>query len=98
MTVKLYYGKTVNYTTSVVVKEPSLKITRRVATMKVGDTFTFGATVAGYDKSSISWKSTVRNVVVIDKATGKAVAKTKGTDYVEASVNGKTVRVKVVVK
>ncbi len=97
-TVKLYSGLTKTFTTTVTVKEPSITISGKTAAMKLGSTFTFEATAAGYNKNDIVWMTSKRDIVIINKKTGRATAKTKGTDYVEARIDGKTVKVKVVVK
>ena len=97
-TVKLDSGLTKTFTAAVTVKEPGIKIIKSTDTMKLGSTFTFEAAAAGYDKNSIVWMTSKRDVVIINKKTGKATARTKGTDYVEARINNKLVKVKVVVK
>lgn len=97
-TVKLYSGLTKTFTTSVTVKEPSIKITKSTAAMKLGSTYTFKAGVEGYDENNIVWTTTKKGILVINKKTGKAAANSKGIDYVEASIGGQTVKVKVVVK
>ncbi|MFV0342415.1 MAG: fibronectin type III domain-containing protein [Anaerocolumna sp.] len=97
-TVKLYWKKTKTYTTTVTVKDPSIKIVNSKSTMKLGSTYTFTASVEGFDKNSIVWKTTRRKIALINSKTAKVYARTKGTDYVEAIIGDKKVRVKVVVK
>lgn len=97
-TVKLYSGLTKTFTTTVTVKEPGIRITRSAASMKLGSTYTFEAALEGYDKSDIVWTTSKKDIVVINKKTGKATAKTKGTDYVVAGIGTRIVKVKVVIK
>ncbi len=96
--IKLYNGKSRTFTTTVTVKEPGVEILKGTAAMKQGETFVFEAEATGYDKTDIIWMTTKRDVVIINKKTGKAVAKTKGTDYIEAIVGDKKASIKVTVK
>ena len=93
-TVTLYSGKTKTFRTKVTVKAPSIIISGK-ETMKVGDTFPFNAKADGFDSNNITWLTTKKSIIVIDKKTGSAVAKTKGIDYVVAKVGEVSVKTKV---
>ncbi len=97
-TITLYSGKTKVITTSITIKEPYITLDNSVSSMKQGDTFTFAAAAYGLDPDSILWTTTRKSILVIDKKTGKATAKSTGTDYVVASIGNVSVKVKVVVK
>ncbi len=94
--VKLYDGSIRTFTTKLTVEKPSINVTKKTAVMKVGDTFTFKAKGVGL-KGNIEWTTKKKNVVVINKKTGKAVAKTAGTDYVVAKIGSTQVKIKVTV-
>ena len=96
--ITLYNGKTKTYKIVVTVKKPYITLTRSMDTMGEGKSFTFEAEAYGLDKGDIIWSTTKHSVIVINKKTGKATAKTKGTDYVTASIDGISVKKKVVVK
>ena len=96
-TVKLYSNKSITAKTEIVVKEPYIKFKSSKATMKVGDRFTFIVNAYGLDLNSIVWKTTEKSILTIDNS-GKATAKSKGTDYVKVQIDGIVKTVKVVVK
>ena len=96
-TITLYSGKTKVSKTSITVKKPSVTLSSSTQTMKVGKTFTFKANAYGLDNKNIIW-TTKKSIVAINKATGKASTKSKGTDYVIATIGNVSARIKVVVK
>jgi hypothetical protein len=96
-TVTLYSGEKKTFKTKVTVKEPSITISGKKA-VKVGDNITFTAKIEGVDSKNIIWSTTKRSIIVIDKKTGKATARSKGIDYVVAKVGNMSVKMKVEVK
>ena len=96
-TITLYSGKIMAVKTSITVKEPYIKLTNLTKSMKVGDSFTFKADAYGLEANDIVWSTTEKSIVVIDKNTGKATAKSVGTDYVVAKIGNKSIKIKVVV-
>ncbi len=85
------------YTTNITVKKAFIKLIKSSGKMKQGENFTFAAQGYGVDTSRITWQTTKKSVVVINKNTGKAMAKTAGTDYVVAKSGKITAKVKVMV-
>jgi hypothetical protein len=67
--------------------------------VKVGDAITFRAKKYGVaNMNNIVWSTTKKSIIVINKNTGKATAKSKGVDYVVAKVGNISVKMKVEVK
>lgn len=97
-TFKLSTGQKKNIRTIINVKKASAKLTGSTKSMKLGSKFTFKAEVLGYDMSDIIWTTSKKSIVVINKKTGVATAKSKGTDYVVMTIAGTKVKTKVVVK
>lgn len=95
---KLYNGETKTVVTTLTVKKPYITVTKSTSSMKVGNTFTFTAKAYGVDIKNAVWTTTAKSIVVIDKKTGRAVAKSKGTDYIVVKAGNVTQKVKVVVK
>jgi hypothetical protein len=95
--VKLYSGKTKTVITTIIVKEPYIKSTKSASSMKVGENFIFEAKAYGLDIKYAKWSTTEKSVVVINKKTGKAIAKSKGTDYVVVRIGDVVKKIKVVV-
>lgn len=82
----------------ITVKAPYIKFVKSTSTMKLGSKFTFTAKAYGVDIKKAVWSTTQNSIVDIDKKTGKAVAKAKGTDYVVVKIGKISKKVKVVVK
>jgi hypothetical protein len=97
-TFTLKNGKAKSLSTEITVKKPYILLVKSVTTMKLGQTFTFQAKIYGFDIRDINWMTTKNSIVEIDKKTGKAIAKSKGTDYVVAKIGNVVKKVKVVVK
>ncbi len=97
-TVTLYSGKSKKVTMTVTVKEPYLIITSGTKTVKAGDSIVYKVKGYGLDTDNLEWTTAKKGIVVINKVTGKANAKSKGTDYVIAKAGNASVRAKVVVK
>jgi hypothetical protein len=95
--ITLYSNKMKLVKTEITVKAPSVQFSSSRTSMKVGESFTFIAKIYGLNTQKVMWKTTQKSVIVIDKKTGKAVAKSKGTDYVVVTVGDVTKKVKVVV-
>jgi uncharacterized protein YjdB len=90
-------GVELSFTTTITVKKAYIKLTRITDKMSVGDSFTFKAVGYGVNTKNITFTTTAKSVITISKTTGKATAKTKGTDYVVAKSGKIAVKVKVVV-
>jgi hypothetical protein len=97
-TLTLYSGKVKTVKTTITVKKPSITLTSSAASMTVGSKFTFTADAVGLNEADIIWTTSEKAIVVIDKKTGVATAKSKGTDYVIAKIGKTMVKFKVVVK
>ncbi|NLO08738.1 MAG: InlB B-repeat-containing protein [Clostridiales bacterium] len=97
-TVTLYSGKVKTVETLITVKNPYIKLVNKSSEMKTGERFTFTAKGYGIDTDDIEWTTSKRSIVVINKKSGKATAKSAGTDYVIAKHGDYEVRYKVVVK
>ncbi|MGB4657994.1 MAG: Ig-like domain-containing protein, partial [Mobilitalea sp.] len=84
--------------TKITVKNACIKLVASVASMKQGDQSTFQAKGYGIDSSMITWSTSKKSIVIIDKKNGIATSKTTGTDYVIAKYKGIAVKSKVIVK
>jgi hypothetical protein len=85
-------------TNGITIRDPFLTLKKRIDSMKVGDNYTFEAEGHGVNVDGIQWTTSVKGVIVIDKKTGRATAKSTGTDYVIATIGNVSKRWKVVVK
>lgn len=97
-TVTLYSGKTKVVNFKVNVKEPYIKLVQFSDSMEFGSTGRFKAEAYGLDIENLIWTTKRKSIVVINKYTGTATAKSKGTDYVIATINDISKEIKVVVK
>jgi hypothetical protein len=86
-----------HFITKITVKKAFIRLLKSTYTMKKGKVFTFNAVGYGVDTQKIKWKTTMKSVVVIDKKTGIATAKSTGTDYVIAYSGSITKKIKVIV-
>ncbi len=96
-TITLYSGKTKTVVITITVKKPYLSFSKSSASMKLGEVFTFRVDFYGVKPDDIVWTTTKKSIVVINKKTGKAVAKSKGIDYVVAKVGKVSEKIKVVI-
>lgn len=94
----LYSGKSKSFRIPVTVRKPYILITQSTDSMKLGESFPFKAEAFGLETKDIEWTTSKKSIVVIDKKTGRASAKSKGTDYVMAKIGDVSCKVKVVVK
>ena len=97
ITAQLSNGEIVTYTVNVTVKKPYISITKKTSVLKNGDKFDFEAVAYGTNLKTV-WMTTKKSIVTINKKTGKATAKSKGTDYVKALAGDMMEIVKVTVK
>lgn len=95
--ITLYSGKTKSFKTNIEVIDP-IVINEYTSKMKVGETFTFKALVNGEAVEDLSWYTTEKSIIVIDKRTGKAKAKSAGTDYIVVKCGKLKTKIKVVVE
>jgi hypothetical protein len=98
VTLTLYSGKIKSFKFNIVVKDAYVNIENAKASMKVKETYTFVAKAYGFDLEEITWTSDKMSVVSINKITGKATAKAKGTAYITAKFKKATHKIKVTVK
>lgn len=96
--VTLYSGKSKTVTTDITVKNPYLVFTSGPKSLKTGDSAVYAVKGYGVDIGKLEWSTVKKGIIVIDKVTGKAAAKSKGTDYVIARAGKTSIRVKVVVR
>jgi hypothetical protein len=87
-----------SYQTTIKVKKAYIKLVKSTKTMKLGETFTFQAKGYGVEIDDITFTTSAKSIVIINKITGKAMAKSAGTDYVIAKAGNVEVRIKVVVQ
>lgn len=85
-------------TTDITVKKAYIKLVEYKSSLEKGESFTYTVIGYGVSKDKITWSTTKKAIVVIDKKTGKAVAKTAGTDTVVAKYGAIKLTIKVTVK
>lgn len=88
--------KTVSKT--IKVKKAYLKFSKKKTSLKVKKTYKYKVKAYGIKASSVRFKSSKSSVLKINKKTGKATAKKKGTAKITASYKKAKVTVKVKVK
>jgi hypothetical protein len=81
---------------SVVVLDPSIKLSKKSITITVGNSKTLKATVKGIS-SKVKWKSSNKKIATVD-SNGKVTGKKSGTCIIQAKANGKIKKCKVTVK
>jgi len=97
-TLTLYSGKIKKVKTIIIVKKPYILLNSAIFTIKVGGEFTFTAKANGVNVEEIEWSTTEKSILVIDKNTGKAIAKSKGKDYVIAKVGDVVKKIRAIVE
>ena len=83
------------FQTEITVSKAYIKLTKSKNTLKTGSTFTYKAVGYGVKTEDIMFYTSEKSVVVINKSTGKAKARTKGTDYVIAKAGKIKAKIKV---
>ena len=91
-------GKTQKITKKITVKKAYLQISKKKSSIKAKKTFTFKAKGYGLKASPLTWSSSKKSVLSINKKTGKATAKKAGTAKVTAKYKSFKVSVSVKVK
>ena len=94
-TLKLYNGEVKKVKNEITVAGKAA-VTKQTGSMKLGSKFTFIAKASG--SAPIVWTTTNKLVVVIDKKTGVAIAKSKGIAYVIMTAGDTVEKIKVIVK
>ncbi len=84
--------------TKITVKKAYIKLIKSTVSMKEGEQYTFQAKGYGIDTAKITWTTSENAIVVINKKSGSATAKTTGTDFVIAKYKDISVKMKVIVK
>ena len=97
-TVILYSNKKITFSTTVTVKKPFIQMGDYITAMKIGDSFVFTAEAYGLDESDPVWTTSKKSIIVINAATGKATAVSKGTDFVKVKIGDLIKEIKVIVK
>lgn len=80
------------------VQNAYIKLVKTKSSLKKGESFTYTATGYGVSTDKITWTTTRKSIVVINKKTGKATAKSAGTDTVVAKYGSVQKVIKVTVK
>lgn len=86
------------FRTTITISKAQIKLEKSVNIIKKGETFTYKAKGYGVSTEEIKYYTSKKSIVVINKITGKAVAKTTGIDYVTAKVGNVKVQIKVEVR
>ena len=66
--------------------------------MELGSSYKYRAEAYGLDIKDLIWTTKRKSVVEINKNNGLATAKSRGIDYVVATINGVAKKIKVVVE
>lgn len=98
VTMTLYSGKTKIVIYKVKVKEPYIQLIKYKKDMELGSDYRFKAVTYGLDSNELVWTTKQKSTVIINKDTGVAIAKSRGTDYVVATIHNISKEMKVVVK
>ena len=91
-------GVSISFKSDITVKEAYIELIQSTDIMKKGQSYLFQAVGHGVDTNKISWKTTKKSMVVINKTTGKAKAMSSGVDYVVAKAGSIQAKMKVKVK
>ncbi|MBB2181817.1 fibronectin type III domain-containing protein [Lachnospiraceae bacterium MD1] len=83
------------FKTTITVKKAYIKLIKSTNTLKTGSTFTYKAIGYGVKTEDIMFYTSKKSIVVINKTTGKAKARTKGTDYIIVKVGKVIAKIKV---
>ena len=95
---KLYSGKVKTVKFNIEVEKAYVEFRKTKSVMEADSSYTFKAKGYGFYSRNIVWSSDDDSVITIDKTTGKAVAKSKGTAYITAEAKGTKNKIKVTVK
>jgi hypothetical protein len=87
-----------SFTTAIQVSNAYIELTKSRSSLDQGDSFTFQAKGYGVNTEDIRYYTSSKSIIVINKKTGKATAKSAGADYVIARAGKVEVKIKVVVK
>ncbi len=91
-------GKVKTLKTALTVKPAYIKLVEEKNSFVMGERYTYKAVGYGITTDKITFSTTKKAVVVIGKKTGKAIARSKGTDIVAASYGSIQKKIKVTVK
>jgi hypothetical protein len=83
------------FQTEITVSKAYIKLIKSTNTLKTGSSFTYKAVGYGVKTEDIMFYTSKKSIVVVDKITGKAKARTKGTDYIIAKAGNVKVKIKV---
>ncbi|WP_033164960.1 S8 family serine peptidase [Clostridium sp. KNHs205] len=85
------------YNLKVTVKKPYISFTKKIASLKVGKSYTFKATAYG-TKEKVTYSVSNTRLAAINSTTGKLTAKKAGTVYVIATSGNYVKKYKLVIK
>lgn len=94
-TVVTIAGVKKSFTTTIQVSNAYIKLTKSTKFLKKGKNYTFQVKGYGLNTEDIVFYTSKKSIIVINKTTGKAVAKSAGIDYVIARVGKVEVKIKV---
>ena len=83
------------FQTDITVKKAYIKLIKCKKTLQIGSNYTYKAIGYGVKTENIKFYTSEKSIVVINKTTGKAKARSKGTDYVIAKAGKVKVKIKV---
>lgn len=87
-----------SFKTTITVKEAYIKLTKSTDALLKGKSYTFKAEGYGVDTKDITFFTSNKATITINKNTGKAVAKSIGTGYILARAGNIEKKIKVEVK
>ncbi|MDF2587519.1 MAG: coagulation factor 5/8 type domain protein [Anaerocolumna sp.] len=90
-------GKELKFTDKITVKKASITVQSQKTSFKVGEVYTYKISLNGFTKSDVTFTTTEKSIVAISEKSGKAVAKSKGTDYVVIKCRNISKKIKVTV-
>lgn len=91
-------GTVISFPIGITIKKAAIRLKKYTEAMNKGEAFCFQAKGYGIDAAEITWSSAKKSVIVINKKTGKALAKAAGTCYISAKAGDVKTKIKVVVK
>ncbi len=82
----------------IMVKKAYIKLIKSKKRFKQGERFTYQVIGYGVSSNKIRFKTTKKSILVINKRTGEAIARSPGTDYVVAEYGSMQVKLEIEVK
>ncbi len=82
----------------ITVKQAYITLVKEKKSFNQGESFTYKALGYGVTTNKITFRTSMRSILVINKKSGKATARSKGTDYMTAEYGNVRKVIKVIVK